>query len=169
MGPLEGGNTAVLPHTTPRTRTRTRTQTTTRTMDNKHTRKVAMVLFTIPRQGIPIYTQDTRIQNLLSGNQQKTLEISEIHISAQCTQLPNDAERSTTTKIGSTVMCHGSHTTRHPNKTRTTLEDHIQICDKWAVCSIQYDQNGKNMVQASIPETAIVVCDGSNEQYPQNK
>jgi hypothetical protein len=61
-------------------------------------------------------------------------------------------------------LCHGSHWSKHNNKTRTTLEDHIQDNDKWAVRCIQYDAHGKNLAQALILGTAIAVCDESYKE-----
>jgi hypothetical protein len=108
------------------------------------------------------YIQKTREYNIFSiVLNRRRLRSPKYTLSSQCIQLPEDAERATTTKTGNSVVCHGSYKSKHTSKTRTTLEDHIQDNDKWAVQSIQYDENGKNVAQAIILGTAIAVCDGS--------
>jgi hypothetical protein len=48
----------------------------------------------------------------------------------------------------------------------TTLEDHITDNDKWTVSKLHYQANGRDIAQAIISGTAVVVCDGSyKEQF----
>jgi hypothetical protein len=82
-------------------------------------------------------------------------------LNGHCTNLPDDAERTTTTKNGTSVRCHGSQKSNYVPPIKTTIEDHISANDKWAIRSIQYKDNGKSMAQALMTGTAVAVCDGS--------
>jgi hypothetical protein len=51
------------------------------------------------------------------------------------------------------------------DSTLLNLEDCVQDNDKWAIRSIHYTKNGKNIAQALIQGNAVAICDGSYKDH----
>jgi hypothetical protein len=62
-------------------------------------------------------------------------------------------------------MCHGSQQYLHVTQPLLNLEDCVQDNDKWAIRSIHYTKNGKNIAQALIQGNAVAICDGSYKDH----